>query len=660
MTWLTPITGLLVAAAVIPPLLLLYFLKLRRRRQWTASTLLWQRAVEDLQANAPFQRLRRSLLLLLQLIVLLLLAASVAQPRLHAGTHRGGRVVLMVDNSASMSATDVDAGTRLEAAKRQARERIETLYGGGLFSDSPGETMVIAFSDRAEIMTRFTSSKAQLLAAVDRIGPTDGETSIAQALKLARASTTNFVNELGEARIVGEPPALELYSDGAIRDLDEQVLRGEALQYFATGGDGSDNVGVTSISVERPFDRPTSVQVFAAVANFGDEPVACDLQLSVDGAAIGIEEVSIDPAGHDPATGMRLPGRRNIVFSPFEQPRGAVIEVANLRPDLLAADDAAHVIVPPPKRLDVLLVAPRGELLRVALEGMALERLERVRSADRLASLAEEGALESFDVVVLDGVTPASLPPGRYLVFGPPPPVEGLNPYGEGEDQVALEWREDHPAMAHLAFDNLFVQKFHLVQPADDARVIVEGSRGPLLVELTRGPVRVLYCPFDPMDSNWPFQRSFINFLVNSIDYLGHAGDAITSRSYAPGEALSARLPQSARDIELRLPDETDVPLESLDPTAWSWGPTRRAGVHLLSWDESGADERRVRAFAVNLLSDTEGDVRVVPQIVIGQEAVAGRDAGDASYTPLWPWALGLALVVMMGEWWMYHRKMMI
>jgi len=282
MTWLTPLTGAILAAAVIPPLILLYFLKLRRRPQPIASTLMWKKAVEDLRANAPFQRLRHSLLLFLQLLALILLVLSVMQPQIQAGRQRSGKTVLLIDNSASMTSTDAGEdtdGTRLDEAKRLARKRIEALYGGGLLSGSAGETMIVAFSDRAEIASRFSRSKQDLLRAIDRIRPTHGHTRIDDALKLARAYTTNV--DPDSDRPVGEPAALELFSDGRIDDLDEQVLKGgERMTYHRIGTADADNVAVSAIHVKRPYDRPTNVEVFAALINFNQAEVTCDIQLS--------------------------------------------------------------------------------------------------------------------------------------------------------------------------------------------------------------------------------------------------------------------------------------------------------------------------------------------------------------------------------------------
>ena len=82
MTWLTPAIAGVAAAIAVPTLVLLYFLKLRRRSVEISTTLLWRKAIEDLQANAPFQKLRRNLLLLLQLLVLAALLAAVGQPML--------------------------------------------------------------------------------------------------------------------------------------------------------------------------------------------------------------------------------------------------------------------------------------------------------------------------------------------------------------------------------------------------------------------------------------------------------------------------------------------------------------------------------------------------------------------------------------------------
>src|SRR5216117_4062688 len=84
MTWLPNFLNFWPAAIatgiVVPSLLVLYFLKLRRRELAVSSTLLWKKAIQDLQVNAPFQKLRRNLLLFLQLLLLLLLCLAFSRP----------------------------------------------------------------------------------------------------------------------------------------------------------------------------------------------------------------------------------------------------------------------------------------------------------------------------------------------------------------------------------------------------------------------------------------------------------------------------------------------------------------------------------------------------------------------------------------------------
>ena len=127
MPFLTPLA--LAGLVFVPVVIAMYLLKLRRDEAVVPSTLLWQKLVADVEANAPWQRLRRSLLLLLQLLLVLILALLAARPFVERPAGLAGDIVLVVDTSASMQATDV-APNRLEAAKALALEALKDLPGG--------------------------------------------------------------------------------------------------------------------------------------------------------------------------------------------------------------------------------------------------------------------------------------------------------------------------------------------------------------------------------------------------------------------------------------------------------------------------------------------------------------------------------------------------
>src|SRR5689334_1880505 len=171
MSWLpsftTPLPGAIAAALAIPALLVLYFLKLRRREMPVSSTFLWRKAIQDLQVNSPFQRLRRNLLLLLQLLILMFLLLSFSRPVSNYRPPAGKMNVILIDHSASMNARDGEGKrTRLDEAKQRARELVDSM-------SKNSTAMVIAFDDAAQILQPLTRDQAALKSAIDRIEPTD-------------------------------------------------------------------------------------------------------------------------------------------------------------------------------------------------------------------------------------------------------------------------------------------------------------------------------------------------------------------------------------------------------------------------------------------------------------------------------------------------------
>ena len=146
MSFLSPTAIAIAAGLTIPPLVALYFLKLKRQVRLVPSTLLWKRAVEDLRVNAPFQRLRSSLLLLLQLLVLILAAIALGKPMLEAVEVENDTIIILIDRSASMNVIETGGRTRLDMAKEQAGRVVRNM------SDQ-ARAMVIAFCDRATVVT---------------------------------------------------------------------------------------------------------------------------------------------------------------------------------------------------------------------------------------------------------------------------------------------------------------------------------------------------------------------------------------------------------------------------------------------------------------------------------------------------------------------------
>ena len=109
----------LIGLISVPIIIGFYMLRLRRPEHKVSSTFLWQQLVRDIEANAPWQRLRFSWLLILQLLIALVAVIAAARPFITVSSDLAANVVLIVDTSASMGAVEGDT-TRIAQAQAAA------------------------------------------------------------------------------------------------------------------------------------------------------------------------------------------------------------------------------------------------------------------------------------------------------------------------------------------------------------------------------------------------------------------------------------------------------------------------------------------------------------------------------------------------------------
>src|SRR5271167_4488125 len=188
----------LVGAAVVA----LYILKLRRRSIAVPFSPLWQRILRDKEATTLFSKLKRLLSLLLQLALLALLVLALGDPRAAETLIKGRTVVVLVDASASMQATDV-APSRLGVAKDEVRKMIRGLGGADRMLVAQMDAMVTPLGP-------LTSDTSALERELDAIVATDARADFPRALRFATDVLRGA--ERGEVVVV---------SDGALGPADD-------------------------------------------------------------------------------------------------------------------------------------------------------------------------------------------------------------------------------------------------------------------------------------------------------------------------------------------------------------------------------------------------------------------------------------------------------
>jgi len=114
------------------PIIIFYILKVRLRQVPVSTNMFWNQIFDEKPPRSIWQKFRHLLSLLAQLLLLGLMVFAIADPIFSWQTNKARRIVLVIDNSASMKATDIEP-SRFEAATKRAIELAD-----GCFRQSDG------------------------------------------------------------------------------------------------------------------------------------------------------------------------------------------------------------------------------------------------------------------------------------------------------------------------------------------------------------------------------------------------------------------------------------------------------------------------------------------------------------------------------------------
>lgn len=609
MSFLTPFFLLLGLLAV--PIIILYMLRLRRREVLVSSTLLWQKLLRDREANAPWQKLRRNLLLFLQLLILAALVLALARPFIPVPSVVSGSVVVLLDASASMQATDV-APNRFDVAKQEIENLIADLGGNS-------QMTIIRVGKTPTVLTPATNDRNLLRQALTNAQPDPAVADWSAAFALATGAAQGFRN----ARIV-------IVSDGG---LPPNLPPLPVTSLYLPVGESGENVAISALATR---DTEAGIQLFASVTNEGLVDRTALLSIELDGTLFDSQRVAVAGQSSSNLT-WNLPAQTAVIRA----------HISENDADNLALDDVAWAVHEGGISNRALLVT-EGNLFLEQVFGV-LPGVETFKSTPE-----NDLTAEPFDLYIFDGVALPNPPPSTdMLVINPPADSAGLlTRTGVFSDTTAVRLTNSS-LLQFVEWGTVNVRQAQNIT-APWAETLVQAEGGPLLLAGEQNGRRVAIIPFDLRDSDLPLQIAFPILMANITGWLspGRAFDAPTGLQ--PGDPVPIAPGAGTTAVTILKPDGTQW-LAEVGEDDLFFTETDRLGLYEVALRSPSGDQP-AGSFAVNLFAPGESAISPAASIQIGQTTVETAVAEDVGQREFWPWLLAVALIVLVAEWWVHHR----
>lgn len=395
MSFLAPLFLAGLAALAVP--VLIHLIQRERKQVVAFPSLMFVRRIP--YSSIRRRRIHNWALLLLRLAALALIVAAFARPFVRgtpmAAAASGARdIVVLLDRSYSMG-----HGDQWERARQAARDVIAGMASGD-------RATVILFATEAEVAVPATDDQGSLRGAVDGAALSAAATKYGPALKLAGSllSTSNYPRR--EVALVTD------FQRGGWSPGDGLRLpAGATLTPIAVPATATRNVAVTPATVQREqVGEQERITVTAGVLNRSSEAIAdLPVALELNGLVAHTVRVTLEPM----AAG-------TVLFPPVTLTTPNTRATVRVADDALAADNAFHFVLSPPRAISLVIVnGTRGSREQALYLGRALAIGDAPAFAPSTRSLDEltDDVLATTRVVILNDASPSDAVVSRLQRF---------------------------------------------------------------------------------------------------------------------------------------------------------------------------------------------------------------------------------------------------
>ena len=589
---------------LIPVIIIMYLLKQKAVDMPIASLFLWKEMYRNVEANTPWEKLKKNWLFILQIITVIVLIIALASPYIMSGSAGADHAIIVIDNSASMNAVYEGEHTRLEQAINEAEDYVRSLKTGTGIS-------IITSNAKATLVLSNSDDKTQAINELKSIEPGYVAGDCAAGIEMVKSMQTQW-----------DSVETVCFTDTAV---SMEQVEGYIVDLYIP-------VNNTSVDYVGHGMNNGKLVVLAKVSNYGAEPVTTDATLYGDDELLQIKTVTIQA------------GEAEVVYFDDVIFEGSALSVELSGQDAINEDNICYDVLEENKVTKVLLMTESNLYLEKAL--LLVDGIEITKSND--ISSFSDFMTQEYDLYIFDGMAPEVLPAEGNMIFMNvrcEELYETVSPMGGVMVSV-----ENHSLTEYLDELSFGVSSVYALDKPEWAETFL--SVGDTCVGFIgkKDVQTVCVMGFDFHNSDLPLKMEFpilIYNIVNECTASGLIGETVVSAgdTVTINGKLNVKLPVVTR------PDGSE---QELSDYRMNYTNTEDLGVYVVEQHQGTA--RVERAFAVNFPA-SESTITNAPSAMItevNEDAVKTTVGGMLNLRNL---IILIALGLLGIEWIAYIRR---